>query len=166
MRPRKYHVTLTEDEYKYLKELTSKGTASAQKIKHAQILLKLDETFNDKPWALEEIRKAYGTCDGTICSIAQRFVEEGLDSALNRKQQQNRHHKITGEVEAHITAIACSDAPEGRDHWTLQLIADRLVELKVVDSISATAVGTTLKKMNLSPGSSKNGVFPRREQNL
>jgi len=165
MRPRKYHVTLTEDEYKYLKELTCKGTASAQKIKHAQILLKLDETFNDKPWALEEIRKAYGTCDGTICSIAQRFVEEGLTSALNRKQQQNRHHKITGEVEAHIVAIACSDAPEGRDHWTLQLIADRLVELKVVDSISATAVGTTLKKMNLSPGSSKNGVFQKREQN-
>ena len=165
MRPRKYHVSLTEDEYKYLKELTSKGTASAQKIKHAQILLKLDETFNEKPWALEEIRKAYGTCDGTICSIAQRFVEEGLTSALNRKQQQNRHRKITGEVEAHIAAIACSEAPEGRDHWTLQLIADRLVELKVVDSISATAVGTTLKKMNLSPGSSKNGVFPKREQN-
>ena len=146
MQPRKYHVTLTEDEHKYLNEMTRRGTASAQKIKHAQALLKLDETYNNRPWQLEEIRKAYGVSIGTICSIAQRFVEEGLEFALNRKQQQNRHHKITGEVEAHIVAIACSDAPEGRDRWTLQLIADRLVELKVVDSISATAVGTTLKK--------------------
>lgn len=108
MRPRKYHVTLTEDEHKYLNEMTRRGTASAQKIKHAQVLLKLDETYNDKPWQLEEIRKAYGVSIGTICSIAQRFVEEGLEFALNRKQQQNRHHKITGEVEAHIVAIACS----------------------------------------------------------
>ena len=165
MRPRKYHVTLTEDEHKYLNEMTRRGTASAQKIEHAQVLLKLDETYNDKPWQLEEIRKAYGVSIGTICNIAQRFVEEGLEFALNRKQQQNRHHKITGEVEAHIVAIACSDAPEGRDRWTLQLIADRLVELKMVDSISATAIGTTLKKTNSNPGSSKNGASQKREQN-
>ena len=96
MRPRKYHVTLTEDEHKYLNEMTRRGTASAQKIKHAQVLLKLDETYNDKPWQLGEIRKAYGVSIGTICSIAQRFVEEGLEFALNRKQQQKRHHKLTG----------------------------------------------------------------------
>lgn len=84
--------------------------------------------------------------------MAQRFVEEGLESALNRKKQLNRHHKITGDVEAYIIAIACSDAPEGRDRWTLQLIADKLVELQVVDSISPTAVGTTLKKTSSSHG--------------
>lgn len=165
MRPRKYHVTLTEEEYKYLNELTRKGTASAQKIQHAQIILKLDETFNEKPWPVERISQAYGACVTTVITIAQRFVEGGLDAALNRKKQLNRHHKITGEVEAHIVAIACSQAPEGREKWTLQMIADRLVELKVIDSISATAVGTTLKKTSLSHGSRKNGVSRKREQN-
>ena len=165
MRPRKYHVTLTREEYDYLNGLTRKGTVSAQKIRHAQILLKLDENFNEKPWTVKAVVEAYQTNAQTVCSVAQRFVEEGLESALNRKKQQNRHHKITGEVEAHIVAIACSDAPEGRDKWTLQLIADRLVELKVIDSISATAVGTTLKKTNLNRGLSKNGAFPKQEQN-
>ena len=143
MRPRKYHVTLTHEEHQELLDLTKKGTVSAQKIRHAQILLKLDENFNEKPWSVQEI------CDG----VAQRFVENGLESALNRKKQENRHRKITGDVEAHIIAIACSDAPEGRDRWTLQLIADRLVELKIVESISSTAIGTTLKKTNSNRGS-------------
>ena len=152
MRPRKYHVTLTDEEYQALLRLTGKGTASAQKIRHAEILLKLDENHNEKIWTINEIAEAYHTNSTTVCSIAQRFVEEGMESALNRKKQLKRHHKITGEVEAHMIAIACSDAPEGRDHWTLQMIADKLVELKVVDSISATAVGTTLKKINLNRG--------------
>lgn len=148
MRPRKYHVTLTDAEYNKLIGITRKGTASAQKIRHAEILLKLDENHNEKPWTVNEIVEAYHSNATTVCSVAQRFVEEGVESALNRKKQLNRHHKITGEVEAHMIAIACSDAPEGRDRWTLQMIADKLVELKVVDSISATAVGTTLKKTN------------------
>lgn len=146
MRLRKYHVTLTDEEYDKLIGLIWKGTASAQKVWHAEILLKLDENHNEKLWTVKEIVDAYHTNCTTVCAVAQRFVEEGLESALNRKKQLNRHHKITGEVEAHMIAIACSDAPEGRDRWTLQLIADKMVELKVVDSISATAVGTTLKK--------------------
>lgn len=153
MRPRKYHVTLTDEEYSKLIGITRKGTASAQKIRHAEILLKLDENHNEKPWTVSAIVEAYHTNTTTVCNVAQRFVEEGLESALNRKKQSNRHRKITGEVEAHMIAIACSDAPEGRDRWTLQLIADKMVELKVVDSISATAVGTTLKKTNLNRGS-------------
>lgn len=152
MRPRKYHVTLTDEEYSKLIDLTRKGTASAQKIRHAEILLKLDENHNEKPWTVKEVVDAYHTNCTTVCAVAQRFVEEGLESALNRKKQLNRHHKITGEVEAHMIAIASSDAPEGRDRWTLQLIADKMVELKVVDSISATAVGTTLKKTNSNRG--------------
>ena len=146
MRPRKYHVTLTEDEHQQLLDITGKGKASAQKIRHAQILMKLDETFNEKPWTIQQIKEAYHSNEHTICSIAQRFVEEGMESALNRRQQQNRHRKITGEVEAHIIAIACSEASEGRGRWTLSMIADKLVELHVIDSISPTAVGTTLKK--------------------
>lgn len=166
MRPRKYHVTLTKAEYQELLNLVRKGKASAQKIRHANILLALDETFNEKPGSIDAIKKAYHTNEHTICEIAKRFIENGLESALNRKKQVNRHHKITGEVEAQMIMIACSDVPEGHDHWTLQMIADRLVELKVIDSISPTAVGTTLKKIKLSPGSLKNGVFPKPEQNL
>ena len=78
--------------------------------------------------------------------IAKRFVTGGLEAALGRKEQANRHKKIDGRVEAHIIAIACSEAPEGRERWTLQLIADELVRLGVVDSISDTAVMETLKK--------------------
>jgi len=146
MGQRKYHVTLTDEEYNSLMALTRKGTASAQKIRHAEILLKLDENHNEKPWTFKEIIAAHHTNSATVAAVARRFVEEGVESALNRKKQLNRHHKITGEVEAQMITIACSDPPEGRDRWTLQLIADKLVELKVVDSISATAVGTTLKK--------------------
>ena len=153
MRPRKYHVTLTQEEHQTLLDLTKKGTVSAQKVRHAQILLKLDENFNEKPWSVQAICDAYHTNHSTVCGVAQRFVENGLESALNRKKQENRHRKITGDVEAHIIAIACSDAPEGRERWTLQLIADRLVELKIVDSISSTAIGTTLKKTNSNRGS-------------
>ena len=80
--------------------------------------------------------------------MAKQFINGGIKLALERKKQENRHHKITGEAEAQMIAIACTDAPQGRSRWTLQLIADRLVELEVVNSISATAVGTTLKKRN------------------
>lgn len=152
MRPRKYHVTLMENEHSYLLELINKGKASAQKIKRANILLALDETYNSKPKSYSDIKDAYHTNEHTVCDIAKKFVEGGLEAALERKVQQNRHHKITGDVEANITLIACSDPPDGHDRWTLQMIADRLVELKVIDSISPSAVGTTLKKTKSSRG--------------
>ena len=95
----------------------------------------------------------------TISQIAKRFVTGGVEAALGRKEQANRHKKIDGRVEAHIIAIACSQAPEGRERWTLQLIADELVRLGVVGSISDTAVMETLKKTNLSLGKRRNGAF-------
>ena len=95
----------------------------------------------------------------TISQIAKRFVTGGVEAALGRKEQANRHKKIDGRVEAHIIAIACSQAPEGRERWTLQLIADELVRLGVVGSISDTAVMETLKKTNLSPGTRRTGAF-------
>ena len=145
MRPRKYHVTLTQEEHNELLELVKKGTSQAYKITHAQVLLKLDETFNETPWPVATIADAYHISTHAIVDISRRFVEDGLVPALERKKQLNRHHKITGDVQAHIIATACSNPPKGRERWTLQLIADHLVELGVVDSISATAVVTTLK---------------------
>lgn len=99
----------------------------------------MDESNGKKAWTGSEIKEAYGVAERTISLLAKRFVENGLESALERQKQLNR----TGEVEAQMIAIACSEAPEGSSKWTLQMIADKLVELKVIDSISATAVGTT-----------------------
>ena len=89
-----------------------------------------------------------------------------MEAALGWKEQVNRHKKVDGRVEAHIIAIACSEAPEGRKRWTLQLVADELVRLGMVESISDTAVMDTLKKTNLSLGRRRNGASPSREQNL
>lgn len=148
MRPRKYHVALTGEERKVLLELVKRGKTQGYKIMRAQILLALDENAHEKIRTCKEIAECYHTGESTVIHAAKQFINGGIELALERKKQENRHRKITGEVEAQMIAIACSDAPEGRSRWTLQLIAERLVELKVVDSISATAVGTTLKKRN------------------
>lgn len=161
----KYIVTLTSEERSVLEELVAKGKTQGYRIRHAQILLKLDEIPENQKWTYEAIREAYGGTPYTISQIAKRFVTEGLEAALGRKEQQNRHRKVDGKVEARIISIACSDAPEGRDHWTLQMIADELVRLGVVDSISDTAVMNTLKKTNLSPGRKKNGASRKQGQN-
>ena len=102
----------------------------------------------------------------TVSGVAKRYVLEGMEAALGRKEQENRHRKIDGDVEAQIVAIACSEAPEGRERWTLQLIADEVVRLGIVESLSHTAVADTLKKTNFSLGVRKSGVYLSRERNL
>ena len=163
---KKYYVTLRDDERNYLNELIQKGKTQGYRIKHAQILLKLDEIPENKSWTIERIGEAYHAGHSSISDVAKRFVLEGLESALKRKEQENRRRKVDGEVEAHIVAIACSEAPEGRERWTLQLIADEVVRLGVIESLSHTAVANTLKKTNLSLGRRKNGVSPSPERNL
>ena len=163
---KRYIVTLTDEERKELLELVKQGKTQGYRIKHAQILLALDDNQPAERLSREEIRKAYRVNPSTISQIAERFVKEGLQSSLGRKEQVNRRRKVDGRVEAHIIAIACSDAPEGRERWTLQLIADELVQLGVLESISSTAVGNTLKKTNLSLGEKSNGAFQMRVQNL
>lgn len=142
----KYIVTLTEEERQALRALVEKGQTQGYRIKHAQILLKLDEIPENQEWTYDKIKDAYHATPHTICQIAKRFVTGGVEAALGRKEQVNRYKKIDGRVEAHIVAISCSEAPEGRERWTLQSIADELVRLGVVDSISDTAVMDTLKK--------------------
>jgi transposase len=143
---KRYTVTLSESERVDLLMLVDQGKTQGYRIKHAQILLALDDNHVEERLTREEIRRAYRVNPSTISHIAQRFVEEGLESALGRRVQENRRRKVDGRVEAHIVAIACSEAPEGRERWTLQLISDELVRLEVVESISATAVSKTLKK--------------------
>ena len=150
---RKYVVRLTEEERSVLKVLVSSGKASARKITHARILLLADENSESGKNTDESIIKALQVGLSTVARVRRRLVEEGLESALNRQVQKNRRaRKLDGEGEAFLIAVACSQAPEGRTAWTLKLLADRLIECEIVDSISTEAVRQTLKKTRSSHG--------------
>ena len=141
MPEKKYIVDLGSDERETLLALTRKGEISARKMTRALILLRADEGLTDK-----EIVRALGTSRPTVERIRKRFVEGGLDKALNEDPRPGQRMKLDEKGQAHLIAIACSEAPGGRDHWPLRLLADRLVELGVVESISHEAVRQALKK--------------------
>jgi transposase len=154
---KKYIVRLTDAEREGLRALTKKGKAAAYRIKHANIVLKADA---DGPaWTDKRIAEALGCHVRTVENVRCRCVLEGLEAALQRKEQARprRERKLDGEGEAHLIALACSQPPEGRDRWTLQLLADQLVRLEVVESISAQTVRRTLKKTNSNPTASSAG---------
>jgi hypothetical protein len=161
----RYKVTLTEEERKDLNALIQKG-GKGYRIKHAQILLKLDRTPENAEWTYDRIQSAYRATHSTIAGVAKRFVFEGMESALGRKKQENYHRKVTGEVEAYICTIACSEPPEGRSRWTMQMIAEELIRLEVVDYITDSAVCNAMKKTKLSRGWSKNGAYRKQVQSL
>lgn len=147
---KKYIVRLTGEERVQLNGMVSKGKSPARKIVHAQVLLKVDR---DGPnWTDEEVAEAFGVHTSTVRSIRERFVNEGLESALNRKEQAipRRERILDGEKEARLLAVACGSPPDGRARWTLRLLAGQLVELKVVDEISHETVRRTLKKTSSS----------------
>lgn len=153
MPAKKYKVILTEGERESLIKFVSQGQAAARKRTHAQVLLHADETQENGALKDTEIANAIHTSRLTVERVRKRFVLEGLDAALNPKVQSRRKpKKLDGKAEAFLIATACSSAPEGRSGWTLQLLADRLVECKLVDSISAECIRQTLKKTNLSRG--------------
>ena len=141
----RYNVKLTDDERNELLRLIQKG-GKGYRIRHAQILLKLDTTPENAAWTYDKIMAAYGTSSATVAGVAKRFVLEGLEAALGRKKHDNYHRKVTGDVEARICAIACSHPPEGRSGWTMQMIADELIRLEIVDSITDSTVCEVLKK--------------------
>lgn len=153
MPAKKYRVKLTETERQDLKELLNKGRIAARKQTHARILLQCDESGATPVKTDKDIAEALNTSTRSIERVRQSFVEEGLDSALNPKvQAHHRPKKLDGAAEAFLVATVCMEAPEGRAEWTMQLLADKLVECKIVDSISDETVRTTLKKMRLNPG--------------
>jgi len=161
MPAKKYRVTLSEEEHKELRQLVDTGKVAASKRKHAQILLQADESELGLCWDDNQIAQANGVHRSTIERIRQRLVEQGLASALNRTPRtRNKARKLDGEGEAHLVALMCSDPPEGRNRWTLQLLADQLVELGQVEEISLECVRQSLKKMNLSLGKKRNGASP------
>jgi hypothetical protein len=147
---KKYIVTLTEDERKMLSELASKGTHKSQKILGALTLLGCDEgKFHTKRSTNEEIARVLNTSMRKIDRVKKRFVEEGLDAALGRRKGSRIYiKKADGDFEAHLVALSCSEPPEGFARWSLRLLADKVVELEYIDSISHEAVRRVLKKRN------------------
>jgi hypothetical protein len=161
----KYWVRLSEEERGELSKLIQKG-GKGYRIKHAQILLKLDQRMENAGWTYERIKSAYDTSGGTIAGVAKRFVLEGMEAALGRKKQENYHRKVTGEIEAKICAIACSSPPEGRSRWTMQMIADELIRLEVIDYITDTTVCEVMKKTRLNRGRLSNGASRKQAPSL
>ncbi len=147
MKKKKYSVTLTETERDELKQLIAAGTAPARKLTHARVLLKADQSPDGPGWADERIAEAVEVSQPTISRIRKQYVEQGLEAALNRRAPNREYHrKLDGEQEARLVALACSEPPEGQARWSLRLLADRLVELEVVEEISYQTVGRILKK--------------------
>lgn len=149
---KKYIVELTSEERKQLQQLIKKGKVAGYKIRHAQMLLKADQGIHSPSWPDAQIAEVFAAHVTTVERLRKRFVEQGLDAALERNKRDNYTRKLDGDAEAHLIAIACSKPPAGRNEWSLRLLADRLVELSVVDSISYMTVSRTLKKTNLSRG--------------
>ncbi len=152
--PRKtYIVELTIEERNQLKRMINTGRTAAYKQRHARILLLADQNSKAAAMKDDDIAKAVGCGRVTVERIRKRFVEEGLQEALGRhKSRRQYQRKLDGKGEAHLIALACSEPPEGQKRWTLRLLADRMVALEYVDSLSYQTVRRTLKKTNLSPG--------------
>jgi transposase len=153
---KKYIVGLTDEEREKLEGLTRGGECKARRLKRALVLLAADEGKLDREIAGEVRVHAV-----TIERIRRRFVEEGLEAALSEKPRPGKARKLDGHQEATLVALACSDPPAGRAGWTMQLLADRLVELTGLDSISDETVRVALKKGGASPGSASGGASPR-----
>ena len=146
MPKKKYLVDLSSDERESMRQLVRRGKHSARKVTRARILLLASDGSTD-----EQIVAALKTGFATVERTRKRFVEEGM-GCLNERPRRGQAPKLTGKQEAHLIAIACSTPPRGRARWTLQLLADKVVELKFTDSIARETVRQVLKKTNLNPG--------------
>lgn len=146
------HIHLTKDERTELEQRIKSGTRSARMVTRARTLLLLDRS-QGQTRTIAEVKEAAMVSQGTVYNLKHRYFTGGLAEALHEKPRSGRPvTKLTGDVEAHLVALACSEPPDGYERWTLRLLAERLVALDVVDSISHTAVGKKLKKTNLSRG--------------
>ena len=147
---KKYKVELNEEQKQNLEKITSSGTYPARQIKRAQILLKSEAKVS---WSYEQISDAFDVSEVTIAKVRRTFVEQGLEAALHRKKSDREYeHALDGEAEAHLIALACSEPPVGREHWSLRLLQNRFVKLGYIDSISHETIRRALKKKNSSLG--------------
>ena len=158
MSPR-YRVTLTEQERNELETLTRRGKTHARRFIHARALLLCDAGPHGPAWSVGDVAEALGITSRTIEHLKKRFVEDGLEAALDRKPREKPPREVIfdGAFEARLIALACSGAPEGRRRWTVRLLADKAVELNFAPSVSHMTVQRVLKKTNLSLTSASTG---------
>jgi transposase len=165
MPAKKYIVELVPEERVHLERLRKKERVQPYRRTRAEILLLADQSPDGPSWRDEDIAQAVGVTRRTVENVRQRLVEQGFESSLERKKREAPpvEPKLTGDKEARIIALACSPAPEGRVRWTLSLLAEKLVELDVFDSISTTSIATVLKKTSFSL-TGKNAGASRRSR--
>ena len=145
----KYKVVLKEEQRQHLERITSSGKVAARQMKRAQILLKSDVRAT---WSYEQIMEAFDVSAVTIAAVRKAFVEQGLEVALQHKKPDREYeHRLDGEGEAHLIALACSEPPSGRKRWSLRLLQDRFVKLGHVDEISYETIRRVLKRTNSNP---------------
>ena len=148
-----YKVTLTSEERAELTALTSRGSGNARRLRRARILLLADENQTEGAWKDADIAQALGVHVRTVERIREKCVEMGLEAALNHTRPWRTRGKVLdGAAEARLVQLACSAVPDGHERWTLQMLANKLIELEVVETVSHETVRTILKKMNLSLG--------------
>ena len=146
----KYSVRLNQEQRKSLEQIVKSGKAPARKIMHAQILLSVDQGAHGPRRTMEQVKAALGVGVTVIFTTKKRFVENGLEDAISRRQQPDRPNKrkIDGEQEAQIIALMCTEQPEGQERWTLRALKQRVVELEIVEEVSHETLRTVLKKTN------------------
>jgi hypothetical protein len=151
---KKYIVRLSAEERQILLKLITSGRGPARMFTRARVLLKADGSDEGPEWSDEQISDAFDVTVQTVERIRKQLVLEGFDAVLSRRPyiQKVSRKKVDGEVEAHLVALACSKPPKGRVRWTLRLLADSMMELGYIESISYEAIRQTLKKTNLSLG--------------
>src|SRR5215510_14491612 len=160
----RYAIDLTDTERAALREILAKNKVKRSTIINAYILLQADRACG---WTNADVAAAYEVSTKKVEQLKKRFVEEGFEAALSRKPVPNAHRrKMTGEEEAHLIALYCSQVPEDHERWTLRMLADKMVELDIIDSVSHETIRRTLKKMNLNLGKRKNGVFRQSKMPL
>jgi len=151
MAPR-YRVTLTKEEREQLEAISTKGKRAARTVLYARALLLLDAGEHGPKWIVAKVAEALGTTPRSLEHLKRRFVEDGLSAAIERKRRVKppREIQFGGEFEAHLLALACSEAPAGKKRWTVRLLAEKMIELKIVTTVSPMTVCNRLKKMNLN----------------
>lgn len=151
---KKYSIVLTQEQRQSLEKLISSGEASARKLTHARILLKADDGPYGPGWSERQIQEALEVSESTVRRVRHRFLEGGVDLALNRHPQPPRpqKRKLDGAQEAQVVAVLCGPVPDGYEQWSLRLVSRRLVELEITDQVSHETVRQVLKKTNSSRG--------------
>jgi transposase len=146
----KHSIELTQEQREQLEEVVSKGNAAARKIWHAQILLKIDSGKDGPNWSDEQIKEAFGASSSTVRRVRLRFLEHGIDDAINRRPQPERpqKRKVIGVQEAQLIALACSEAPTGHSRWTVRLLREKAVELEITKEVGRETIRLVLKKTN------------------